>query len=46
MAGAIMMTDDDVEENVESAKKINQIILSRSKDASLVLTNLPPILPG
>jgi hypothetical protein len=42
----IMMTETDVEERVESAKQINEIIMKRSKDASLVITNLPPILPG
>lgn len=41
-----MMTENDVEENVESAKQINEIIMNNSKDASLVITNLPPILPG
>ena len=34
----------DMEELIDSAKHLNEIILSRSKDASLVITNLPPIL--
>lgn len=42
----IMMTENDVEESEESARQINEIITARSKDASLVITNLPPILPG
>jgi hypothetical protein len=38
--------EGDMEELNDSAKKLNQIILERSKDASLVITNLPPILDG
>lgn len=30
----------------ENAKKINEIILKRSTDASLVITNLPPLIRG
>jgi len=36
---------EDVEEKQDSARKINSIIMQRSKDASLVITNLPPLLP-
>ncbi len=36
----------DIEILIDSAKELNQIILERSKDASLVITNLPPILDG
>ncbi len=36
----------DSEENIEAALKLNSLILERSKDASLVITNLPPILDG
>jgi len=37
---------DDMDERLENAKRINEIIIKRSKDASLVITNLPPILQG
>lgn len=33
--------DQDFDERIENAKKINEIILQRSKEASLVITNLP-----
>jgi hypothetical protein len=36
--------DQDSDERVVNAKLINQIITGKSKDASLVITNLPPIL--
>jgi hypothetical protein len=38
--------DQDADEKIMNAKRINQIILNKSKDASLVVTNLPPILEG
>lgn len=38
--------EGETEEKIESARKINEIILNRSKEASLVITNLPPILEG
>ena len=36
----------DMEERIDSAKHLNKLILERSKDASLVITNLPPIIDG
>jgi hypothetical protein len=38
--------DQDADEKIMNAKRINQIILNKSKDSSLVVTNLPPILEG
>ena len=38
--------DQDTDERVMNAKRINQIIIGKSKDASLVVTNLPPVLEG
>jgi hypothetical protein len=35
-----------MEERIDSAKKLNSIILENSKDASLVITNLPPLIEG
>lgn len=35
-----------MDELIENAKKINALILERSKDASLVITNLPPVING
>jgi len=35
----------DADVSLSNAKKINEIILARSKEASLVITNLPPIQP-
>jgi hypothetical protein len=43
---SIVDIDQDADELIVNARKINQIILERSKDASLVITNLPPIIPG
>jgi hypothetical protein len=37
---------DDMDEKIESSKRLNEIIVERSKEASLVITNLPPILEG
>lgn len=37
---------EDPEEKIESAQQINEIIMKHSKEASLVITNLPPILEG
>ena len=31
---------------LENAKSINNLIMERSKDASLVITNLPPVIHG
>lgn len=36
--------DQDFDEKVANAKKINGIIKLKSQEASLVITNLPPIL--
>lgn len=37
-------TEQDIDELLENAKKINNLIMERSKDASLVITNLPPVV--
>jgi spore germination cell wall hydrolase CwlJ-like protein len=44
--GSETLPDEEVEEKQESAKQINELIIERSKEASLVITNLPPILKG
>ena len=39
-----MEQDSLGDEKLESARQINRIMMDRSKDASLVITNLPPII--
>jgi hypothetical protein len=36
--------DQGFDEKVENAAKINKIIKAKSEEASLVITNLPPVL--
>jgi hypothetical protein len=38
--------DQDMDELLENARTLNQLIMDRSKEASLVITNLPPVNSG
>ena len=40
--GRFQQVEDNIEEKLESAREINEIIMKRSQEASLVITNLPP----
>lgn len=38
--------DQDADQTIINAKKLNSHILEKSQDSSLVITNLPPLIPG